>query len=91
MTYTKNQVLDIINSISNQGIDIDAEIVFEKWNIYDSNKLLNLEKYKYQSFVYSFPFLMDGKEIGYENRSKYIEKLILEDFEKKGKKIEKKF
>jgi len=31
------------------------------------------------------------KEIGYENRSKYIEKLILEDLEKRNIKIDKNF
>lgn len=37
--------------------------------------------------------LMDEylKDIGYENRSKYIEKLITEDLEKRGKKIDKEF
>jgi metal-responsive CopG/Arc/MetJ family transcriptional regulator len=37
--------------------------------------------------------LMDEylKEIGYENRSKYIENLIFDDLEKRGKKINKEF
>jgi len=69
------------------------------FNFLKNNYKLNMAKkkeYKKQTALsvdINLIEIMDEylKEIGYENRSKYIEKLILEDLEKRNIKIDKNF
>jgi hypothetical protein len=66
MKYTEEEVLDIIRTLT----DKDPVEVFDSWaNNQKSNKLLDLSKYNYPLFVYTFPIILqeglgDGREVG---------------------------
>ncbi len=59
MKYTEEQVIDIIKSITKKS----PKTVLKNWKEKDSNRLLDLSEYKYESFIYTFPVIIDGKEI----------------------------
>lgn len=56
MKYTKKQVLDILKIVSN-----DPKSVFDQWVIKNDNVYLDLSKYKYPLFIYSFPIEIGGE------------------------------
>lgn len=66
MKYTEEEVLDIIRTLT----DKDPVEVFDSWvNNQKANKLLDLSKYNYPLFVYTFPIILqeglgDGREVG---------------------------
>jgi len=59
MKYTENEVLNIISSLTDKNPD---EIILN-WNINKSNTLLDLNKTEYKSFLFSFPLLVNNKEV----------------------------
>jgi len=60
MNYTEEQVIDIIKSITKES----PSAILEKWGTKDSNIHLDLSKYQYPMFVFTFPILIEEKEIG---------------------------
>ena len=60
MKYTELEVLDIIKSVT----DKSPHKIFNAWINKKANTLLDLSKYKYPSFVYTFPIKIDDKEVG---------------------------
>lgn len=59
MVYTEKQVFDIIKSITDES----PKSILEKWINKDSNILLDLDKTKYPLYVYTFPIILDEKEV----------------------------
>jgi len=59
MKYSKSEVLDIIKSCCSE----DAETILINWERKKSDTPLNLEKYSYPLFVYSFPLIIEGEEV----------------------------
>ena len=59
MDYTEEQVIDIIKSITKKS----PTAILKKWGTKDSNIPLDLSKYQYPMFVYTFPILIEEKEI----------------------------
>ena len=77
MKYTENEVLNIISSLTDKNPD---EIILN-WNINKSNTFLDLNKTEYKSFVFSFPLLVNNKEVatitigdlyGFHNHRDYL-------------------
>ena len=60
MKYTESEVLDIIKSVT----DKDPQEVFTTWVNRKANTPLDLTKYQYGHFVYTFPITVGGKEVG---------------------------
>jgi len=61
MKFTETEVLDIIKSVT----DKDPQEVFTNWVVNrKANMPLDLTKYKYPQFVYTFPIKVEGKEVG---------------------------
>jgi ribosomal protein S7 len=59
MKYTELEVLDIIKS----STDKDPKEVFTTWVNRKANTPLDLTKYQYGHFVYTFPIKVEGKEV----------------------------
>ena len=59
MKYSENEVLNIISSLTDKNPN---EIILN-WNINKSNTLLDLNKTEYKTFVFSFPLLVNNKEV----------------------------
>jgi len=59
MVYTEKQVYDIIKTITDES----PKSIIEKWINKDSNILLDLDKTKYPLYVYTFPIILDEKEV----------------------------
>lgn len=57
MKYTESEVLDIIKSVT----DKDPQEVFNTWVNRKSNTPLD---HQYNNFVYTFPIVIEGKEVG---------------------------
>jgi hypothetical protein len=60
MKYTEEEVLDIIKCAT----DKDPQEVFTTWVNRKANTPLDLTKYQYGNFVYTFPIKVDGKDVG---------------------------
>ena len=85
MKYTESEVLDIIKSVT----DKDPQEVFTTWVNRKSNTPLDLTKYQYGHFVYTFPITVEGKDVGeitladlYSNSPSLKEDLMLRYFGK---------
>jgi hypothetical protein len=59
MKYTEAEVLDIIKCAT----DKDPQEVFTTWVNRKANTPLDLTKYQYGHFVYTFPIIVEGKEV----------------------------
>ena len=59
MKYTEAEVLDIIKCAT----DKDPQEVFTTWVNRKSNTLLDFTKHQYNHFVYTFPIVVEGKEV----------------------------
>jgi hypothetical protein len=59
MKYTEAEVIDIIKCAT----DKDPKEVFTTWVNRKANTPLDLTKYQYGHFVYTFPIKVDGKEV----------------------------
>ena len=59
MEYKEHEVLDIIKSCTLE----DAEKVLLTWNNKKANTLLDLKKWNYPYFIYSFPVLLEDKKV----------------------------
>ncbi len=59
MKYTEAEVIDIIKCAT----DKDPKEVFNTWIYKKANTPLDLTKYQYAHFVYTFPIKVDGKEV----------------------------
>ena len=59
MKYTEAEVLDIIKCAT----DKDPQEVFTTWVNRKANRVLDLTKNSYGHFVYTFPIVVDGKEV----------------------------
>lgn len=57
MKYTEEQVLDILRLATDQ-----PESILNEWSNRKDNELLDLTKYKYPLFLYSFPIIVNGEE-----------------------------
>lgn len=57
MKYTKQQVIEMINDFSK---DLNGEKIVNDWMKKQSNIELDLSKYKYNVFCYTFPILIDN-------------------------------
>jgi hypothetical protein len=60
MEYTEEEVLDIIKSCT----DKKPKKILKKWNKNKSNTPIDLEDFHYPYFIYTFPFILGGEEIG---------------------------
>lgn len=60
MSYTEKEVLDIIKSCTNKN----PETILNKWNENKANTPIDLKKWNYPYFIYSFPINIDGDEVG---------------------------
>jgi hypothetical protein len=58
MNYSEKDVLDILKSFSE-----DPEKDLKSWNIDRSNITIDLDKNKFDNFVYSFPVIYEDKKI----------------------------
>lgn len=58
--YTEDEVLDIIKSCTDES---PKEVLF-KWNEKKANTPLDLNKWDYPYFVYTFPINVKGKDVG---------------------------
>jgi hypothetical protein len=59
MKYTEAEVLDIIKCAT----DKDPQEVFTTWVNRKANTLLDFTKHQYNHFVYTFPIIVEGKEV----------------------------
>lgn len=59
MEYTRGQVIEIINNYSSE---LNADLIIDNWQEKKSNELLDLSKYEYPLFCYSFPIIINGIE-----------------------------
>jgi hypothetical protein len=59
MKYTEAEVIDIIKCAT----DKDPQEIFKAWANRKANTPLNLNKSNYPVFVYTFPIVVDGKEV----------------------------
>ena len=59
MKYTEAEVIDIIKCAT----DKDPQEIFKTWANRKANTPLNLNKSNYPVFVYTFPIVVDGKEV----------------------------
>ena len=59
MKYTEAEVMDIIKCAT----DKDPQEVFTTWVNRKANTPLDLTKYQYGHFVYTFPIVVEGKEV----------------------------
>ena len=60
MKYTEEQVIDIIKTITKESPDD----ILKNWKDKESNTLLDLSHRKCSNFVYSFPVIVGGVEVG---------------------------
>lgn len=58
MIYTYDQVLDILSLVTDQ-----PDVILSKWCDNEDNKSLDLTKYNYPLFLYSFPIIVDGDKV----------------------------
>lgn len=58
MKYTESQVLNILKLVTDQPKDI-----LDKWHKEKDNEYLDLTKYHYPLFLYSFPIIINGEEV----------------------------
>lgn len=56
MKYTRQDVINILKTVSG----IDAELVLNNWDSRRDNEYLDLNKYHYPLFFYSFPIIIDS-------------------------------
>ena len=59
MKYTESEVLDIIKCVT----DKDPQEIFTNWVTKKANTPLDITKFEYPHFVYTFPIKVDGKEV----------------------------
>ena len=59
MKYTDDEVLDIIKLCTTE----DASEILKKWNTTKANTQLDLTKWNYPYYVYTFPVILDGVNI----------------------------
>ena len=59
MKYTKVEVLNIIGTCTSEN----AETILLNWNNNKANTPLDLEKWNYPYFVYSFPLILNEEEV----------------------------
>jgi hypothetical protein len=59
MKYTEAEVIDIIKCVT----DKDPQEIFKAWANRKANKVLDLTKDSHAHFVYTFPIVVDGKEV----------------------------
>ena len=58
MKYTEDQVLDILKMVTDQ-----PESILNKWSNRKDNEPLNLTKYNYPLFLYTFPIIVNDEEV----------------------------
>lgn len=58
MKYNEEQVLDILKLVTDQ-----PEVILNKWSNRKDNEPLDLSKYHYPLFLYTFPIIVDGEEV----------------------------
>jgi hypothetical protein len=58
MKYTQEQVLDILKLVTK-----DPQSILDKWSNKKDNEYLDLTKYKYPLFLYSFPIIVNEEEV----------------------------
>lgn len=58
MKYKEHEVLDILKLVSD-----NPEQVLSSWNNRKANKPIDLDKFNYPYFVYSFPIIIDDEEV----------------------------
>lgn len=58
MKYTTKQVLDILKLVTD-----NPESILLKWNNIQDNIKLDLDKYDYPVFLYTFPIILNGIEV----------------------------
>lgn len=59
MKYTEDQVLDILKLVTDQ-----PETILNKWSNGKDNEPLNLKKYSYPLFLFTFPIIVNDEEVG---------------------------
>ena len=58
MKYTEDQVLDILKLVTDQ-----PETILNKWSNQKDNEPLDLKKYSYPLFLYTFPIIVNDEEV----------------------------
>lgn len=58
MKYTEDQVLDILKLVTDQ-----PETILNKWSNQKDNEYLDLKKYHYPLFLYTFPIIVNDEEV----------------------------
>lgn len=58
MKYTQEQVLDILKLVTK-----DPQSILDKWSNKKDNEPLELNKYKYPLFLYTFPIIVNDEEV----------------------------
>lgn len=58
MKYTREQVLDILKLATK-----DPQSILDKWSIKKDNEPLDLTKYHYPLFLYTFPIIVNDEEV----------------------------
>lgn len=58
MKYTEDQVLDILKLVTDQ-----PETILSKWSNQKDNEPLDLKKYSYPLFLYTFPIIVNDEEV----------------------------
>ena len=58
MKYTEDQVLDILKLVTDQ-----PESILSKWSNQKDNESLDLKKYSYPLFLYTFPIIVNDEEV----------------------------
>lgn len=58
MKYTEAQVLDILRQVTDQ-----PESILSKWSNIKDNEYLDLTKYHYPLFLYTFPIIVNNEEV----------------------------
>ena len=58
MKYNEEQVLDILKLVTDQ-----PEVILNKWSNRKDNEPLDLSKYHYPLFLYTFPIIVNGEEV----------------------------
>lgn len=58
MKYTEKQVLEILELVTDQ-----PQTILDKWHSKYDNTKLDLSKYEYPLFLYSFPIVVGGEEV----------------------------
>jgi hypothetical protein len=58
MKYTQEQVLDILKLVTK-----DPQSILDKWSLKKDNEYLDLTKYHYPLFLYTFPIILNDEEV----------------------------